>query len=250
MSGSRKLLWIGVGTLAVMTICCLGVVVGMGLVNQNQETPARTNPVLQVEDALPAVDEPAGDTSTDDSPATDPPPPPAPTLAPTLAPQPSPIAPNQEAAEFQEMTQYGQALQPILEQAGSAAERDSAILQAAENNPGALCQGSGTPHQTLVQDAALMHNLEAQLKRMSAPEAMSQPVHTPLTDSARLWGEALDNINQSCMANTDAERDLLRLGAVLQLGGSLINFHVASDNFWRLAVVNGLEAIGGQPATP
>jgi hypothetical protein len=63
-----------------------------------------------------------------------------------------------------------------------------------------------------------------------------------------LWSEALQNINQSCQAKTQAERDLLRLGAMLQLGGSLINFHVASDNFWRLVIVNGLEAVlGSQP---
>ncbi len=63
----------------------------------------------------------------------------------------------------------------------------------------------------------------------------------------RLWGDALNNINLSCQTDDPAAQGLLRLGAMLQLGGSLINFNVANDNFWRLVIVNGLEAIVGSP---
>jgi hypothetical protein len=61
-----------------------------------------------------------------------------------------------------------------------------------------------------------------------------------------LWLSHLP-INLSCQTDDPAAQGLLRLGAVLQLGGSMLNFRIASDNFWRLVVLNGLEAIVGSP---
>ena len=80
-------------------------------------------------------------------------------------------------------------------------------------------------------------------------EAADQ-VHRPLVESVRLWGDALGNINLSCQTDGPAAQGLLRPGAILQLGGSMLNFRIASDNFWRLVIVSGLEAIVGPPPTP
>lgn len=230
MANNQKLLWTIVGGTIVIVVCCLGIVIGASL-NQQQAAP-RTQPAN-----IPPPSQPSA------VPPTIAPP----TVAPTLA-APSANSANPAGAEFQAMAQYGETIRPILEAAGSAAERDGAILEASKENPEALCQGSGTPHPTLTSDAALMSDLGAQLQLITPPAEMNISVHKPLIESAALWSEALQNINQSCLARTQAERDLLRLGAMLQLGGSLINFHVASDNFWRLVIVNGLEAVlGSQP---
>ena len=96
-------------------------------------------------------------------------------------------------------------------------------------------------------DVALMDDLVNRLNGIKPPAEAAEPVHKPLVESVRLWGEALDNINLSCQTEDPAGQGLLRLGAVLQLGGSMLNFRIASDNFWRLVVVNGLEAIVGSP---
>jgi hypothetical protein len=96
-----------------------------------------------------------------------------------------------------------------------------------------------------VADAAVMDRLQTELRQIEAPAEATSQIHKPLSDSIKLWGEALDNLNRSCETAVAAERDLLRLGASLQAGGAIFNFHVASDNFWRLVVVYGLEAIVG-----
>jgi hypothetical protein len=119
--------------------------------------------------------------------------------------------------------------------------------EASEENPEALCGEGLTPHPTLVADATLMDDLVNRLNGIIPPTEAADQVHKPLVESARLWGDALDNINLSCQTDDPAAQGLLRLGAVLQLGGSMLNFRIASDNFWRLVIVNGLEAIVGPP---
>ena len=119
--------------------------------------------------------------------------------------------------------------------------------EASEENPEALCGGELTPHPTLVADAVLMDDLVNRLNGITPPAEAADQVNKPLVESVRLWGDALDNINLSCQTDAPAAQGLLRLGAVLQLGGSMLNFRIASDNFWRLVIVNGLEAIVGPP---
>jgi hypothetical protein len=142
---------------------------------------------------------------------------------------------------------YAEALKPILDEGLAAAERDRDILEASEGNPDALCGGGLTPHPTLAADAALMDDLVNRLNRITPPAEATESVHKPLAECVRLWGDALDTINLSCQTDDPAAQGSLRLGAVLQLGGSMLNFRIASDNFWRLVVVNGLEAIVGSP---
>jgi hypothetical protein len=129
----------------------------------------------------------------------------------------------------------------------AAAERDGDILKASEDNPDVLCGGGFTPHSTLAADAVLMDDLVYRLNQITPPADATESVHKPLVESVRLWGEALDNINLSCQSKDPVGQGLLRLEAILQLGGSMLNFHIASDNFWRLVVVNGLEAFIGSP---
>ena len=62
-----------------------------------------------------------------------------------------------------------------------------------------------------------------------------------------LAGRPADAWASMPLTDDPAAQGLLRLGAVLQLGGLMLNFRIASDNFWRLVIVNGLEAIVGPP---
>jgi hypothetical protein len=168
--------------------------------------------------------------------------PPAPTPTPVPAVQPS-----GPAEDLRALTDYAKTIKPLLDQGLAAAERDSALLEASKDNPAALCGGVRTPHPTLVDDAALMADLMNQLKRATPPDEAIDPVHRPLLESLRLWSEALDNVNLSCKTSNQATRGVLRLGAALQLGGSMVNFRLASENFWRLAIANGIEALAGTP---
>lgn len=237
MTNSDKALLGGVGVVFVLLVCCLGMFVGQALDrNRGNDAAVVANPTTGVvaEEAVRYT------------------PPAVPTAVPSVPPAPPlPTLPSSVAVgEFQALATYAEAIKPILEEGLGAAERDGAILQAGENDPSALCGGHLVAHPTLLADAAIMHRLSGELERVSVPASAQQPVHRPLTDSVRLWAEALDNINQSCLSSNEAEQNLLRLGAGLQLGGSLINFRVAHDNFWRLVIVNGLETIVGSPPQP
>jgi hypothetical protein len=117
-------------------------------------------------------------------------------------------------------------------------------------DPDVLCGEGLTPNPVMVNDAVLMDDLVNRLNSIAPPAEAADSVHKPLVESARLWGDALDSINLSCQTGEAVARGLLRLEAVLQLGGSMLNFRIASDNFWRLAIANGLEAIVGPSPVP
>jgi hypothetical protein len=267
MTTNQKLLWGGIGLLVLIFVCCFGLVLGSTLSNQNTTPPSQaaasntpTSPPATV-----IVLEPTGTLLLEPSPTptlvvpsptpivivvtATPLPAEPPTTVPTLPPV-TPIPPPQPTnpdADFQALLQYAEAIKPILDEGMAAAERDGDILKASEQNPEALCGGGLNPHPTLAADATAMDNLVNRLNRITPPAEAAEPVHKPLKESMRLWGDALNNINLSCQTDDPAAQGLLRLGAILQLGGSLINFHVANDNFWQLAIVNGLEAIVGPP---
>jgi hypothetical protein len=133
----------------------------------------------------------------------------------------------------------------MLDEGLAVAERDGQFLESAEDDPESLCSTGTLPHPTLVADAAAMESLAINLEQLVPPPEVAGPVHDPLLDSVVLWSEALQNINRSCQEDSQVQRDLLRLGAALQLGGSIVNFRVASDNFWHLVIANGLETITG-----
>ena len=99
------------------------------------------------------------------------------------------------------------------------------------------------------KERAVDHPLYSILHDSPNPLMTAFEFREALMGHLTLWGNALDNINLSCQKEPNA-RGLLRLGATLQLGGSLLNFRIASDNFWRLVLMNGIEAIVGTPTAP
>jgi hypothetical protein len=167
--------------------------------------------------------------------------------------QPTPVPPIQGGApvnDFQALVAYAETIKPYLDEGLAAAERDGKILEASEDNPEALCGGYLVPHPVLVTDAATMDRIVRQLNGISPPPEAADAVHKPLTESTRLWGEALDNINRSCQSTKPGEQGVMRLSALVELGGALLNFKVASDNYWALLLTNGIEILTGTPITP
>jgi len=228
MSSFEKSLVVGIGIVGALVLCCLGAIVGASFAN-NREGGRQTAVTSQTDSVQQEiVPRPVA----------------SPTAVPTLPaveiPEISPDATNLAA-----LSTYAEAVKPILEEGLTAAERDGNILEAGKTDPAALCGGNQVAHSTFVADAALMDRLQTELQQIEAPAEAAAQIHKPLSDSIKLWGEALDNLNRSCETAVAAERDLLRVGASLQAGGAILNFHVASDNFWRLVVVYGLEAIVG-----
>jgi hypothetical protein len=267
-SHQQKLLWGGVGLLVLIFTCCVGVVLG-GALSKKQPTPTAAVSIVTAASPIPlpptepVVQEPTPTNTlvsasfelvtatptpviivvTSTPLPTEPPPspsPPPPTAVPSI--QPTVVASN----DFAALVAYANAIKPILDEGLAAAKRDKNILEAGDQNPAALCGPGLTPHPTLANDARLMHDLTDRLSQITPPPEAAQSVHQPLIDSMRLWAKALDDINESCQTDEPITRGLLRLGAVLQLGGSLVNFHIAADNFYRLLVVNGLETLGGK----
>lgn len=227
MSSFEKSLAVGIGIVGALVLCCMGAIVGAAMVN-NQGGGRQTGVITQ--NPFQQGIEPKPHAS--------------PTAVPTLPAIEFPdIAPD--ATNLTALSNYAEEIKPILEEGLTAAERDGQILEAGKTAPAALCGGSQVAHPTFVADAAVMSRLQTELQQIEAPAEAAPQVHKPLTDSIKLWGEVLDSLNKSCETAVAAERDLLRLSASLQAGGAILNFHVASDNFWRLVVVYGLEAIVG-----
>jgi hypothetical protein len=222
MSSFEKSLVVGIGIVGILVVCCLGAIFGAAMVN-NQDGGRRQTAVTQPSNSAPQAA--------------------APTAVPTLPPVELPdIVPND--ANLAALSAYAEEIKPLLEEGLTAAERDGQILEAGKENPEALCGSAGVAHPTFVEDAATMGRLVEEIGQIEAPGETAVAIHKPLTDSLTLWGEALANLNRSCETAVAVERDLLRLGASLQAGGAILNFHVASDNFWRLLMVYGLEAVG------
>lgn len=225
MSSFEKSLVVGIGVVGVLVLCCLGAIFG-ATVTRNQENGGGQTAVTQ-----------NNSVSSANAPTSAPP-----TAVPTLPSVELPeTAPND--TNLAALSAYAEEIKPFLEEGLTAAERDGQILEAGKENPDALCGGAGVAHPTFVEDAAVMDRLLTELAQIEAPGETAAAIHQPLSDSIKLWGEALDNLNKSCETAVAVERDLLRVGASLQAGGAILNFHVASDNFWRLLVVYGLEAV-------
>lgn len=272
MATNKKLLWGGLALLALILVCCFGAFLGSVL---TRDKVASTEPALLGSDAPLLPDTPASTTAAPavtvevreptptgtlvNPPATASSPTPTPvvvvvTATPASAESTPPpptavmlVEPVEGSSDLQALVVYAETIKPILDEGLAAAERDGQILEASENNPEQLCGGENMPHPTLAADAALMDELKMRLDGIVPPPEAATAVHRPLVDSLRLWGEALDNINLSCQTDQPVRQGVLRLGAVLQVGGSMLNFHIAGDNFWRLVLVNGIEEIVGPP---
>ena len=175
-------------------------------------------------------------------------PPPTATATPTRTPEPTAtpvptLPPAAPSSNLEALAIYAEQIQPIVEAGLAAAERDGAIIEASQEDESALCGEGLTAHPTLAADAALMDDLLSQLQAITPPPEASASVHTQPSDSVRLWGEALDNINASCETDEPVRRGILRAGAVLQAWAAAANFKIAADNFVLLLLANGLEAL-------
>ena len=229
----------GGAALALLFFCCFGILLGMTLTNfRAARGEAKTFSVSSPENSAVTPIVVSGTL--------------APELPPTMVPSlPPPILPTTGLAsgnppvEYLALTEYAQSIRPMLDEGSAVAERDGQFLESADDDPESLCSADGLPHPTLVTDAATMESLAIRLEQVVPPPEAAGPVHDPLLDSVVLWSEALQNISRSCQADEQVQRDLLRLGAALQLAGSIVNFRVASDNFWHLVIANGLEAVTG-----
>lgn len=276
MTTNRKLILGGLGLVVLIMVCCFGLILGKALSRKqapptvlvaatatvtlssstdeilttgSPEPAATSEPATEPTPTSTLVVDPIEEATATATPVTivvtatpapaEPLPPPSPTPVPV-------IQPDETASDFQALVDYAEAIKPIIDEGLAAAERDGDILEASKQNPEALCGGAGSPQPTLAGDAVRMEDLADRLKRITPPAEADQAIHKPLLESIRLWGEALDNINQSCQTGDQLAQGLMRLEAVVQLGGAMLNFRVASDNFWRLVLINGLEEVIGQ----
>ena len=139
---------------------------------------------------------------------------------------------------------YARAIVPLVQPALQAAERDGAVLEAAENDPERLCGVGGSPHPDLAADAVLLADLRFQASAIQPPPEAAQAVHEPLLESMRLWGEALDDLNGACgMSDEPLRQGLQRIGAVAKMGGAILAFQSARSGFERLLLAEGLDAL-------
>lgn len=250
---NKQTLLVGIaGFVALLTMLCFGIFIGGAVVQQRaaQEEGVQSEPIpLMVNDDTIAPIIIAPDTRVESTQSVVQPTLPAPTIvAPTVVPTSLPIASpvSRDDTNFAALERYMLAIQPLLEQASVVAERDGAIAESAENDPSVLCGGHLTANPTLVADANTMRDIHWQLSQHTAPAEAAQLIHQPLLDSAKLWAEALENINKSCTTANQIEAGVLQVGATLQFGASILNFRVAYDNFIRLALVYGIQAVTGQ----
>jgi hypothetical protein len=155
--------------------------------------------------------------------------------------------PGSQASDdhLQALIAYAEAVKPHLEAGLAAAQRDGQILEAAKETPEALCGGGGSPDPGLLADATLMRGIVEALDGIQPPAEARSAIHEPLRESARLWGDALDAINESCRSENPIEQGIRRAGAMLALGGSLLNFSAARESYQRLVVAYGIEAVVG-----
>ena len=154
MTTNRKLLWGGLGLLALFLACCFGVVLGSALskdkagptATQVASGPAVTStPEVAASKASPATPTAvvivATATPVPTLPSRDPTPTPVPTLPspdPTPTPVP-PVQPSEPAKDLKALVAYAEAIKPILDEGLAAAKRDGDILEASKESPEALC---------------------------------------------------------------------------------------------------------------
>jgi hypothetical protein len=245
IASNQKLWWGGLGVLAI-SACCVGVLLGSVLAKQNPSSPSQ--PALpgdsMASSVIIFVPEPTATPTPVIADTSTPLPTEPPTPVPTLPLDALPPA-QQPTVNLNDLAQYAQAIKPILEEGLAAARRDNDILEGVKDNPTAICGQGFTPHPTLAADAVLMADLANRLASITPPAEVAESVHQPLVESLHLWRDALKNINLSCQTDDPTGQNLLRLGAMLQLGGSLVNFQTATTNFWRLVIAKGLEEIVG-----
>jgi hypothetical protein len=240
-------LWVALAALALLSVCCIGMLIGGTLAGQNRPAAGATAGA-----ALPTSAQaggPAEPTMAASAPTSEPvtptQQPPAPTSAPTQPPPPPPTAtsvptppppaappPNPPSdSGLQALVDYANAMQPLLEEGQALLERDGKILEASEGgNDAVLCDGR------LAADNAAMMDL-LQRARAVSPPGDADVIHDLVLRSGDAWTEALNNVELFC--NTGNQ--LYKIPAVVKFWEAAATLQDAGNRFWLLLVAKGIE---------
>ena len=204
---SKTVLWIGLGVLALVGVCCVGVLIGGAL--------ARRGPAASP------------------TPVESPPPSPPPTATPFPTPPPpvaTPVAPPADS-DLKDLVDYANAMQPLLQEAGELLQRDGEILKAAEDgNDAVLCDGR------LAVDNEAMTDVLRRVRAVTPPTDAAV-IHDLVLRSGDAWTEALDNVELFC----DTGQQVYKIPAVLKFWEAAATLQDAANRFWLLLVAKGVE---------
>jgi len=247
-------LWIALGALGLVSVCCVGVLIGGAIASGNatatQEAAAAATDAVASAPTIAPTESPIEPTAPPPTPTLPPPtptlvptlppatqPPPVPTLVPTVTfvpPPPPPAAPPAAppgSSDLQALVDYANAMQPLLEQATVLVERDGEILEASEGgNDAVLCDGQ------LAADHGAMAHIVNQVRGIRPP-GDAAVIHDLVLRSGDAWTEALDNVSQFCSTGNQ----LFKIPAVLKFWEAAATFQDAYNRFWLLLLAEGVE---------
>lgn len=205
--------------LALIAVCCVGILIGGALVGGGK---GGTQPALPTEERSPTV--PALVPSTVPSPVLTV----SPYIPPPPATPPSELPPDDD---LRALVAYANAVQPLLEEAGVLVERDSEILeQAQEGNDGVLCDGR------LVADNAAMQDVLRGVEAITPPPDAAV-IHDLVLRSDEAWTEALDNVELFC----ETGNELYKIPAALKVYEAGATLQDAANRFALLLAAKGVE---------
>jgi hypothetical protein len=240
----KNWLWILVGVLVLVAFCCGGILIGGALAGWSRMAAQLTagaagqpwTDQVQLEPTLQPI-QPTPTEAPTRAPTQPPPPTPLPTLAPTATsfptPQPPEVPPEALPAgnDLQALVSYANAMQPLLEDAGTLLDRDGKILEASEGgNDAVLCDGR------LAADNVTMAGVLRRARAISPP-ADAARIHDLVLRSGDAWTEALDNVEQFC----DSGNQFFKIPAVLKFWEAAATLQDAGNRFWLLLVAQGVE---------
>lgn len=218
---TRTCLWIGLGMLALVVVCCVGILVGGALAGLDK-TPTQV-PIPWAEET-PTPPPPPTFTSA---------PPPAPTVTPYIPPPPPATLPGvpPPGSDLQALVTYANEMQPLLVEAGELVERDGEILkEAEEGNDAVLCDGR------LAADNLAMEDVLRSVRAITLPPEAAV-IHDLVLRSGDAWTEALDNVELFCETGSE----LYKIPAVLKFWEAGATLQDAANRFWLLLVAKGVE---------
>jgi hypothetical protein len=233
-------LWISLASLATVTVCCVGALVGGALARREaavaqatsqvpvraaQEQPASTPRGMSVEPTL----SPRAPTPV----PTRPPATPLPTVTPFPTPPPPVVPPASPPAssDLQALVDYANAMQPLLVEAGDLLKRDGEILKASEGgNDGVLCDGRLAADNTAM--AKVLRDARAVI-----PPGDAAAIHDLVLRSGDAWTQALDNVRLFC----DTGNQLYKIPAVVKFWEAAATLQDAGNRFWLLVIAEGVE---------
>lgn len=229
-------LWIGLGALALISVCCVGVLLGGAIARQDQparqaEVTATTLPIAQAPTSAPTEKAVAPTMLPEQPPTQLPPPPPTATAVPTPPPPPAPPPGPPPSSDLQALVDYANAMKPLLDEAAALVQRDGEILKASEGgNDAVLCDGR------LTADNAAMSHVVGQVQGIQPP-GDAAVIHDLVQRSGDAWTEALDNVGQFCSTNNQ----LFKVPAVLKFWEAAATLQDAANRFWLLLLAKGVE---------